>query len=109
MRSNALTDMRVGIKNRIDDGIRIEAAFEQRLDHGATPELARLDALEIHHRGDARAERWKQLAIAFDRGKVIGGPIRIDEITRGGILAVSAERSLRRFERDEPIAGERPF
>ena len=80
--------VRVGIEHRVDDGIRVEAAFEQRLDHRAAPELPRLDPLEIHYRRDTLSEGRNQLAISFERRQIVGGPIRIDEIAGGGDLGL---------------------
>ena len=99
----------IGIEHRINDAILIEAAFAQRLSHRTTPELARLDPLEIHRRSDASSEDRNHLAISLNGREVLRGAIRVDEIAGSRIFPVDPTRAFRGFQCNQTLSLRRPF
>ena len=89
------------IEHRIDHWIRVVVRFGQRLAHGAPPELARLDSLEIDRRRDALAKNSKQRRVARVRLEIRRHTLRLDKVINVAVDTIDAERSRRGLERHE--------
>src|SRR6185437_7164706 len=88
----------VGIEQCVDQPIGIVVGFGQRLAHGAPPELARLDALEIDGHGDALAKIPDQRMVAGNRIEVSLDFLNVEKFRDRACYSIDSERSRRRFE-----------
>ena len=83
------------------NGFAVVVRLGESLAHGAPPELARLDSIEIDRRRDALAKNREQRSIARVRREILVDALRLDEIIHLAVDAINAERTRCRLEHNE--------
>src|SRR6266478_5736664 len=93
----------IRVEQRIDQAILIEVAFRQRLAQGVSPELARLDHLEVGQLADPSAERVKQANILPVQREAIRDALRGNKVADSALDTVDSRRQRCRSQMYETL------